>query len=207
MDTATLPIRHTPPLAAEIAALATTVPGDAGVEDLFALALLAHASAAPAGHMVVVGAGHGRAALALGAVARAFNRGRVFAIDLFPDADDAADAIDWSLDGFLAHAGAQGLLAHVLPHHGTGASFAHLMPEDFQCRLILLEGARACADVGDDVTALERHLAPGGWLCVDGAFSRVPGADPAIAAVLKRHGGYEPMRQLTPRLCAARKRD
>lgn len=207
MDSATLPAPAAPPLAAEIAALAHTVPGDGSIDDLFALALLAHASSTPAGHMVVVGAGHGRAALALGAVARASGSGRVFAIDLFPDAEDSPGAPGWSLDTFLAHTAAQGLLAHVLPHHGTGASFAHLMPEDFQCRLILLEEVRACPDLAADVALLERHLAPGGWLCVNGSFSRAPGADDAIVAVLAGNHLYEPLRQLTPGLSATRKRD
>ena len=194
------------PLAAEVAAVTAQIAGESSADDLLALALVAHVASASAGHIVVVGAGFGRAALALGAVARATGRGRVFAIDLFPDTEETGDPLGWTLDGFLGQVVERGLIEYVLPHHGTAGTFAHLMPEDFRCGLILLESAHACTEIGGDLVALEHHLAPGGWLCVDAAFSSFPGASDALDTLLQQRGPYDLGRRLTDGLFAVRKR-
>lgn len=196
----------TRPLAADVAGIISASCGELDSEHLMALGLLAHISSAAAGHVVIVGAGFGRTSLVLGTIARATRRGRVFAIDLFPDREETGDPLGWTLDGFLGELTDRGLIAYVLPHHGTAASFARLMPKDFRCGLLVLENAHACTEVASDLVAIERHLAPGGWLCVDSGFSSFPGADPAIQALLRRSGPYELGRQVTQTLFAIRKR-
>lgn len=194
------------PLAADVAGIIPASYGELDSAHLLALGLLAHISSAAAGHVVIVGAGFGRTSLVLGATARATRRGRVFAIDLFPDGEDTGDPLGWTLDGFLGEVTGRGLIEYVLPHHGTAASFARLMPKDFRCGLLVLENAHACTEVASDLVAIERHLAPGGWLCVDSGFSSFPGAGSAIEALLRRSGAYELGRQVTQTLFAIRKR-
>jgi Methyltransferase domain len=183
-----------------------TLPGDQTRDDLYALALLAHATAGVPGHLVDVGAGQGRAAVVLGEAARATGRGRVFAVDLYPEHDEPPDDMASSLDSLLGVMASRHLLEWVLPHHGTGATFAQLMPLDFRCRLLLLEGAHACSDVSTDIFALESYLSPGGWLAVDDAFSSFPGASLALETLFRQRGHFEMARQLTPTLFVARKR-
>jgi hypothetical protein len=180
--------------------------GEQSRDDLFALSMLVHASAGLPGHIVTIGAGQGCAAAVLGHAARAAGRSRVFAVDLFPDSDDAPDDVTWSLDAFLQTMTECGLLENVLPHHGTGASFARLMPNDFRARLLLLASAHACADVASDILALERFLTPGGWLCIDASFSSFPGAATALETLLRQRNHFDLRRQITPTLFVARKR-
>jgi hypothetical protein len=174
-------------------------------DDALALALLAHASAAREGHFLVVGAGHGQNAIALGTAARAGGLGRVFAVDLYPDDDDSPDNDGWSLDGLLARVVAAGLPQWVLPHYGTAATFAQLMPADFRCRLVHVEGAHACASIETDLFLLERLLAPGGWLTLGAGFSSFPGAKDAIAVLRRQRPELVGWTWITPGLLAARK--
>ena len=180
---------------------------DAGArDDALALALLAHAAPASAGHLLVIGAGYGHHALALGATARAAGAGRVFAVDLYPEADDSPDSDGWSLDRLLGRIGDQGLSSWVLPHYGTAATFAQLMPGDFQCRLIHIEGAHACAHVSTDLFLLERLLAPGGWLTIGPGYSGFPGAKDALDIFMRQRPDITSWQRLTPSLLAGRKR-
>jgi hypothetical protein len=178
--------------------------GDAR-DDALALALLAHASAAREGHVLVVGAGHGQNAIALGTAARAGGLGRVFAVDLYPEHDDSPDNDGWSLDGLLARVVAAGLPQWVLPHYGTAATFAQLMPADFRCRLVHVEGAHACASIETDLFLLEQRLAPGGWLTLGAGFSSFPGAKDAIAVLRRQRPELVDWTWITPGLLAARK--
>jgi hypothetical protein len=179
---------------------------DAGTRDeAFALALLAHASAAADGHVLVIGAGQGQNALALGTVAKASNLGRVFAVDLFPECDDSPDHDGWSLDRVLTRIVAAGLTPWVLPHYGTTATFAQLMPADFRCRLVHLEGAHACANVETDLLLLERLLAPGGWLTMGAGFTSFPGARDAIDVLRRQRAELADWAWITQGLLAARK--
>ena len=174
-------------------------------DDALALALLAHASAAREGHVLVVGAGHGQNAIALGTTARAGAFGRVFAVDLYPEQDDSPDSDGWSLDGLLARVMAAGLSQWVLPHYGTAATFAQLMPADFRCRLVHVEGAHACSSIETDLFLLERLLAPGGWLTLGAGFSSFPGAKDAIAVFRRQRPELVDWTWITPGLLAARK--
>src|SRR5262249_50640879 len=151
------------------------VPGDESRDDMAALATLAHVTAGLSGHIVTVGAGQ-RTAAVLGGAVRAAGRSRVFAIDLVPDSAGAPDDSTLSLDDFLGTMTRSELLEYVLPHHGTAASFAQLMPTAFRARLIVLDGAHACTNVETDMFVLEQFLVAGGWLCVTGAFSSYPRA-------------------------------
>jgi hypothetical protein len=175
-------------------------------EDLFALALLAHATSALPGHLVTVGAGIGHTAVVLGRVVRDLGRGRVFAVDLFPDADDTPDDDGWSLDSFLRTVDRAGLLEHVLPHYGTAATFAQLMPRDFGSRLVVLESAQACTNVSTDIFTLDQFLVPGGWLCVGSGFSSFPGAQAALTTLFRQRDHFDLIRQITPGLLAARRK-
>jgi hypothetical protein len=179
--------------------------GDAGTrDDALALTLLAHAAPTTDGHLLVIGAGHGHNALALGAAARATNAGRVFAVDIYPEKDDS-DNDGWSLDGLVGRVAAQGLSSWVLPHYGTAATFAHLMPADFRCRLVHIEGAHACSHVDTDLYLLERLLAPGGWLTVGPGFTGFPGAREALHVFLRLRPDIGSWQWLTPGLQAGRK--
>ena len=190
------------------AEVARTVPaaGDARRDDGFALAMLARASADIDGHLVVVGSEQGLSALTLGAAARTAARGRVFAVDLFSEPDDPAEDDPRSLDWLLRLVAEQDLGAWVLPHHGTAATFARLMPADFRCRLIHLESARACRDVATDVFLLEPLLTHGGWLTVGAGYSEVPGARDALELLSRQRPGLSAWRLVTPTLLVAQKR-
>jgi hypothetical protein len=94
----------------------------------------------------------------------------------------------------------------VLPHHGTAATFAQLMPGDFRCRLIHLEGAHACRHIETDVFLLERLLAPGGWLTVSQSYSDFPGARAALDVLTRQRPTLTGWRLLTPTLLVAQKR-
>jgi hypothetical protein len=198
-----LPIRS---VTGDVDDVLASFPGDQPRDDLYALALLAHVTASVPGHIVNIGAGQGRTAVVLGEASRATGRGRVFAVDLFPERDDAPDDTASSLDSLLGVMASRNLLEWVLPHHGTGATFAQLMPLDFRCRLLLLEGAHACSDVATDIFALEGFLSPGGWLAVDHAFSSFPGASLALETLFRQRSHFEFARQLSKTLYVARKR-
>ena len=192
-------------LLAEVDETLGLVSGDEDRDDIAALATLAHVTAGLAGHIVTVGAGQGTAA-ALGAAARSAGRSRVFAIDLFPDGEDSPDDRALSLDEFLGTLSRSSLLEYVLPHHGTAATFAQLMPADFRARLIVLDGAHACTHVETDMFVLEQFLVSGGWLCVTGAFSSFPRAGGALDTLFRQRNYFDLARQLTPGLFVARKR-
>ena len=175
-------------------------------DDALALTLLAHAAPAADGHLLVIGAGHGQNALALGATARATGVGRVFAVDIYPETDDSPDCDGWSIDDLLRRVVAQGLSSWVLPHYGTAATFAQLMPADFRCRLVHIEGAHACSHVTTDLFLLERLLAPGGWLTVGPGFTGFPGAKEALDVFARQRPDIAGWQWLTPGLLAGRKR-
>jgi methyltransferase family protein len=181
------------------------VPGEEGRDEMAALATLAHVTSGLAGHIVTVGAGQ-RTATVLGGAARAAGRSRVFAIDLFTDSEDAPDDAALSLDGFLATMTRSALLEHVLPHHGTAATFAQLMPTAFRARLILLDGPHACTNVETDVFVLEQFLIPGGWLCATAEFSSFPGAERALGTLFRQRDHFDSIRQIAPGLLAARRK-
>lgn len=193
-------------LLSEIQQLAAAVPGDAAPDTLFALAMLLSGAPAAEGHIVHVGAGQGRASAVLGSCARQIGRARVFAVDLFPDGEDVPDNTGWTLDAFLAMLAGYSLLEHVLPHHGTAATFTQLMPSDFRCRMIYLEGAHACRDVTLDLVGLDRLLVPGGWMCIDAGFGSFPGADAAMQTLWQQRPHFDLVQQFTPTLTCARKR-
>ena len=181
--------------------------GDPRRDDDFALGVLAQASADIDGHLIVVGSEHGRSALTLGAAARAAARGRVFAVDLFPEPDESTEDDPRSLDWLLRLVTERELGAWVLPHHGTAATFARLMPADFRCRLIHLESARACRDVATDIFLLEPLLARGGWLTVSASYLNEPGAREALELISRQRPGLSAWRLVTPTLLVAQKRD
>jgi hypothetical protein len=174
-------------------------------DEALALSVLAHVSSSIEGHLLVVGAGHGQSALALGAAARATGRGRVFAIDVYPEDDDTPDTAGWSLDSLLKRTSDAQLGAWVLPHFGTAATFSHLMPTDFRCRLIHLESAHACTSVATDVFLLERLLVPGGWLTVGGGFRGFPGAREALEVFARQRPEVGGWRAISPGLLIAQK--
>ncbi len=192
-------------LFADVDAAFAAAPGDERRDDMVALATLAHVTAGLAGHIVTVGAGQ-RTAAVLGGAARAVGRSRVFAIDLFPDSDDSPDDSTLSLDEFLGTMTRSSLLEYVLPHHGTAATFAQLMPTDFRARLVVLDGAHACTNVETDMFVLEQFLVAGGWLCVTGAFSSYPRATGALETLFRQRNHFDLARQMTPGLFVARKR-
>ena len=88
---------------------------------------------------------------------------------------------------------------------GTAATFAQLMPGDFRCRLVHVEGAHACASIETDLFLLERLLAPGGWLTLGAGFSSFPGAAEAIDVFRRQRPDLVDWAWLTPGLLAARK--
>jgi hypothetical protein len=130
----------------------------------------------------------------------------VFAVDLFPEHDEAPDDTASSLDSLLGMMATRNLLEWVLPHHGAGATFAQLRPLDFRCRLIVLEGAHACSDVATDIFALEAYLSHGGWLAGHQAFSSFPGASLGLDTLFRQRNHSEMAPQLTSKLFVARKR-
>jgi hypothetical protein len=192
-------------LLTEISEAYDEAPDDVDRDATLALAVLAHATTEIDGHLLVIGAERGQTAVGLGLAARATGRGRVFAVDLFPEHDDAPDSAGWSLDALLRRAGSRNLSSWVLPHHGTAATFAQLMPGDFRCRLIHLEGAHACRHIETDVFLLERLLAPGGWLTVSESYSSFPGARAALDVLTRQRPELTNWRLLTPKLLVAQK--
>lgn len=74
-------------LVAEIEELVAGVPGWSPVDELYTLAMLAHATAHVPGDIVEVGSWFGRSSIVLGSAARD-THGLVHCIDLFPERDD-----------------------------------------------------------------------------------------------------------------------
>ena len=184
---------------------------DSGSEDVdreatMALAVLAHATTEIDGHLLVIGAARRQTAIGLGIAARATGHGRVFSVDLFPEQDDSPDAAAWSLDALLRRTADWNLSSWVLPHHGTAATFAQLMPGDFRCRLIHLAAAHACRNIETDVFLLERLLAHGGWLTVSESCSGFSGARGALDVLTRQRPELTGWRRLTPTLLVAQKR-
>lgn len=94
----------------------------------------------------------------------------------------------------------------VRPFRGNMEMFAKAAPRGLRCKLAFIDGDHSYDAVTHDIAAVERFLAPGGWLCFDDAFSCYEGVDRAITDRIIGSNGYDRCQQVTRKLFIARRR-
>ena len=94
----------------------------------------------------------------------------------------------------------------VIPHRGTLAMFSKTVPANLRCKLAFIDGDHGYRAVCADILGIERFLVPGGWICLDDAFTVYEGADEAITELILNSTRYELGQQLTRKLFVARRK-
>ncbi|MGZ3278348.1 MAG: class I SAM-dependent methyltransferase [Caulobacteraceae bacterium] len=112
--------------------------------------------------------------------------------------DGVRAAFDRTLEAF-------GVADRVIAHAGESRDFVERASPDLRCRLAFLDGDHGYDSVCRDLDMVERFLAPGGWLCLDDAFTVYDGIDRAIRERVI-DGPYENGRQATRKMFIAQRR-
>ena len=94
----------------------------------------------------------------------------------------------------------------VIPHKGTSTTFAQAASNLLKCKLAFIDGDHGYRAVCDDIQNIEKFLIPGGWICLDDAFTNSKGIDRAVSELIISSGNYELGQQLTRKLFVARKK-
>jgi predicted O-methyltransferase YrrM len=94
----------------------------------------------------------------------------------------------------------------VVPHKGTSTTFRHSAPNSLRCKLAFIDGDHGYEAVRNDIQNVEDLLLPGGWICLDDAFTVNRGIDRAISELIIDSGNYECCCQLTRKLFVAKKK-
>jgi predicted O-methyltransferase YrrM len=236
---------HALPIAAQIEAAVSSIPGWSPIDQLLTLFTLGCASAAVPGDILEVGSWCGRSAVALGMAARLNEGTKVHCVDLFPARDDWYRNADGSysfsvviddrkvnayseqtvweepfkrdiapiyeryagtLDAFSEAVRTHDLSDVVFPIKGDLESFALNAPSNLPIRMAFVDGDHSYAAVVNDIDVVERYLLPGGWLCLDDAFSSYAGVNEAIEERILASGKYDFCQQMTRKLFVARRR-
>jgi hypothetical protein len=79
------------------------------------------------------------------------------------------------------------------------------MGPEYKCRLAFLDGDHGYEAVCKDIRNIDRHLAIGGWLCFDDAFTSYGGVSQAISDLIIPNPCYRNCQQMTRKLFIARK--
>jgi len=109
------------------------------------------------------------------------------------------------LDVLQASLERNGLSDLVSVHRGTSAMFARTAPGNFRCRLAFIDGDHDFDAVRQDIGTIESFLVPGGWICLDDAFTCYDGVDRAIREMIIASPKYDVSQQLTRKLFVARR--
>lgn len=99
-----------------------------------------------------------------------------------------------------------GLQQVVQPFRGTVEQFFASMPGDFRCRMAVIDGDHGYEGVSSDIRNVLSRLVPGGWLCLDDAFSTYDGIDRAVRELVIGNPEFDVNQQLTRKFFVARKR-
>ncbi len=99
-----------------------------------------------------------------------------------------------------------GLQDIVEVYKGDSSMFAGLVPQDFRCKLVFVDGDHSYDAVCHDIDNLERFLVEGAWICFDDAFSYYDGVNRAITDLIINNATYELCQQMTRKFFVARKK-
>jgi predicted O-methyltransferase YrrM len=113
---------------------------------------------------------------------------------------------DGIFDVFTAAITRNGLGGTIVSHRGTSATFRQAAAPSLACRFAFIDGDHGYRAVCEDIRNVERFLVPGGWICVDDAFTNNKGIDRAISELILGSANYELGQQLTRKLFAARRK-
>ncbi len=110
------------------------------------------------------------------------------------------------LDIFNRVIRARGLEDVVKPFRGDATDFFAGPGADAKIRLAFLDGDHGYDAVSQDILQTADRLVPGGWVCLDDAFSTYEGVDRAIRDHILASDRFDLKQQLTRKCFAARKR-
>jgi predicted O-methyltransferase YrrM len=94
----------------------------------------------------------------------------------------------------------------VQPFRGTSQDFfksAH--SENLKLKLAFIDADHSFAAVSTDILLTKKHLAPGGWICFDDAFSHYDGVNRAIEEHVIKSSDFKLCQQLTRKFFVAQK--
>lgn len=109
------------------------------------------------------------------------------------------------LDIFNRVIAEKGVAGVVRPFRGDAEDFFAREGAGRTFRLAFLDGDHGYEAVTRDIRMATEHLAPGGWLCLDDAFSSYDGVDRAIRDHVLEDPRFDVKQQLTRKCFAARK--
>ena len=109
-------------------------------------------------------------------------------------------------DCFCETVSKRGMGDVVRAHRGDLASLLDKLGPDFRCRLAFLDGDHGFEAVCEDISNIDKHLLPGGWICFDDAFTCYEGVSRAISELIIANPHYELCQQMTRKLFVARKK-
>lgn len=110
------------------------------------------------------------------------------------------------LDIFNRVIAQKGVADVVRPFRGDAADFFAATGTNRKFRLAFLDGDHGYEAVSRDIQLTTEHLAPGGWICLDDAFSSYEGVDQAIRDHLLASPLFDVKQQLTRKCFAARRK-
>ncbi len=94
----------------------------------------------------------------------------------------------------------------IVSHKGTLASFLVARGLHTEFRLAFIDGDHGYDAVRNDICLVDNVLVPGGWICLDDAFTSYDGVNRAIEELILASPRYELGQQVTRKMFVARKR-
>ena len=94
----------------------------------------------------------------------------------------------------------------ITPFRGNSSIFAQSLNDDFQCKLVFIDGEHSYDAVRRDISKMKRFLIPGGWMCFDDAFSTYDGVNRAIEECIIKNADFDLCQQMTRKFFIARKK-
>lgn len=86
-------------------------------------------------------------------------------------------------DFFKANIQRAGMSERIVAHRGNSDTLLKKYP-DLKCRMVFIDAGHEYEAVHADILNADKVLAPGGWICLDDAFTCFPGVDRAIIELL-----------------------
>jgi predicted O-methyltransferase YrrM len=110
------------------------------------------------------------------------------------------------LEVFIANVEQHQLQDVIIPFKGNSDMFAQSLDDDFQCRLVFIDGEHSYDAVRRDISSMAGFLVPGGWICFDDAFSTYDGVDRAVEECIINNADFDLCQQMTRKFFIARKK-